>query len=75
MTDTVIILGSSYNLAEWEKSVMKQAICDNPSFTMEELGEILGISPRTVERKMKEYKLNLTYEEKQLILKSWKKPT
>lgn len=75
MIETVMIIGTSYNLGDWEKNVIKQARYDNPSFTVDELSEVLGISRRTLDRKLEEYKLNLTDKEKKLILESWKKPT
>lgn len=75
MKDQILILRDNYNLIEWEKAIIRRCMEDNPSFNVEELAEILGMAPRTIYRKIKEYGIVMTVEEKKLILKSFKKQT
>jgi len=72
MREIVLILNNSYDLAEWEKSIIKRCMVDNPSFNIEELSELLGIAAVTLRRKIKEYKIELSNKEKKLILASFK---
>lgn len=68
LKDSIHLTGSSYKLEEWEEMVIKQCIIDNPSFGLLEIGKLLGISERTLYRKMELYDIDSSIEYRRELL-------
>ncbi len=75
MKDQILVLRDNYKLIEWEEHLIKRCIQDNPSFNLDEIAEYLGISVRTLFRKIKEFKIDVDSEKNFLILEIFKKQT
>lgn len=56
-----ITINNSYNLKNWEQKLILRCMYDNPSSSMYELSQMLGISDRNLFRKFEEYDLVQQY--------------
>lgn len=72
LKDSIVITGFSYKLEEWEELIIKRCIEDNPSFSLEELAEMLGMAFRTFTRKLQNYDIDASLEYRKTLINNLK---
>lgn len=53
-----ISMENCYNMQAWEKALIEKCMNDNPTFNQDEIAKLLGISERTLIRKVQELNID-----------------
>lgn len=62
--DNITITKSNYNLQEWEASVIKRCLEDNPSSNNIEISALIGISERSLHRICERHGIEISHQAK-----------